>query len=85
MLFMVIERFKKGPDVVRERFATHGRVLPDGVKYISSWITEDARTCYQLMEAENVEGFEPWTQRWRDIVDFEIHRVTTSGEFNGSS
>ena len=82
MLFMVIERFRNGPDPVRARFADRGRMLPEGVKYISSWITEDGETCYQVMEAASAQALQSWIDNWSDRVDFEVHAVMTSEEFN---
>jgi hypothetical protein len=81
MLFLVIERFKDF-DAVRERFAEKGRMMPDNITYVNSWITQDRSTCYQIMEAERVEDLAPWADKWSDIVDFEIVPVMTSAEFN---
>ena len=84
MLYMVIERFKGGdPEPVRQRFAEKGRMLPEGLAYISSWIDVTETTCYQLMETQNVKLFDPWIEKWRDIVDFEVVPVISSSEFNG--
>lgn len=49
--------------------------------FVSSWIGEDGRTCYQLMEATGPEAFESWTAAWADLVDFEIVAVAPSAEF----
>ena len=82
MLFMVIERFRSGPDPVRTRFAGRGRMLPEDVKYISSWITEDGETCYQVMDAASAQALQCWIDKWSDLVDFEVHAVMTSEQFN---
>ncbi len=39
MLFMVIERFRPGraPEVYR-RFRDRGRLAPEGLHYVSSWV-----------------------------------------------
>ena len=78
---MVIEHFTRGTDVVGKRFREQGRMLPDGVTYQTSWITADGSRCYQLMEAPNAAPLAEWTERWSDIVDFEIFEVQTSAEF----
>lgn len=78
---MVIERFKNGdPRPVYERFDQQGRLMPDDIAYIGSWITEDCSTCYQIMEAPSTEHLQPWIDNWSDLVDFEILPVLTSKE-----
>jgi len=82
MLFMVIETFRDGdPGPVGERFRERGRMLPPGVHAHASWIDPAGVRCYQLMEAETRAALEPWTQRWSDLVDFEIVAVVTSQEY----
>ena len=81
MQFMVIERFKGGnPKPVYERFAAKGRMLPAGVEYDSSWITEDGATCYQVMLADDPDQLQDWIERWSDLVDFEVIPVIGSAE-----
>lgn len=79
MLFMVIEHFRPGkaPDVYR-RFHDHGRLAPDGVRYVASWVDVDFRRCFQVMEAEDEGALTEWTDNWKDLVDFEIVPVRTS-------
>ena len=80
---MVIERFKNGdPTPVRERFAQRGRMLPDGLEYVDSWIQTDGAVCYQLMRTNREELFNEWIANWCDLVDFEVIPVVTSQEFN---
>jgi hypothetical protein len=81
MLFMVIEQFKHGHDVVGQRFTRSGRMLPEGVAYHASWIDEAGARCFQIMEAERREALDPWLAAWRDLVDFEVIPVLTSQEF----
>jgi hypothetical protein len=83
MLFMVIEHFKD-PGLVKARFADRGRMLPDDVQYIDSWITTDGLSCYQIMRAATSALLAEWTKHWEDIVDFEIIPVLTSAEFNST-
>ena len=81
MLYMVIERFKEGaaPEIYR-RFREKGRMMPDGLEYVSSWIAADLTICYQLMQTENAELFPRWTDNWKDLMDFEVVPVHTSTE-----
>ncbi len=72
-LYMIIETFRDGPGPVYERFASRGRMLPDNLVYVDSWVeTTEGRTCYQLMRTNNPELFEEWFEHWDDIVDFEV-------------
>ena len=81
MLYLVIERFHDGnPRPVYERFDARGRLAPDGVRYVESWVTADLATCYQVMETEDRALLEQWMDNWRDIIDFEVLEVMTSGE-----
>ena len=79
MLFMVIEHFKPGraADIYR-RFRDRGRMAPDDVRYISSWVDLRFERCYQVMEADNEQRLADWTSNWSDLVDFEIVPVRTS-------
>ena len=81
MLFMVIERFKPGmaPDVYR-RFRERGRMAPDDVKYVVSWVDLTFERCFQVMEAESESRLREWTKNWDDLTDFEIVPVRTSAE-----
>ncbi len=77
MRYMVIERFRQGAEPVYERFNRQGRMMPLGLEYIDSWLTEDRTVCYQLMETKDPELFKAWTDKWDDIVDFEIIPLAT--------
>jgi hypothetical protein len=81
MLYIVIERFKEGatPEIYR-RFRERGRMMPDGLEYVSSWIDLDFRICYQLMRTEDFALFDKWIDNWRDLMQFEIVPVRTSAE-----
>lgn len=81
MLFMIIERFAGGdPRPVYERFAAKGRMAPEGVDYINSWVTPDLKICYQVMESPDRKLLDQWIANWSDIVDFEVIPVITSAE-----
>ena len=81
MFYMVIERFKTpGAVEIYRRARDQGRLLPDGLEYVSSWVDLDFTTCFQLMQTENEQLFESWITRWNDLVDFEIIPVQTSAE-----
>ena len=79
MLFMVIEHFKPGmaPEIYR-RFRERGRMAPDDVKYVASWVDLKFDRCFQVMEAENESRLREWTRNWDDVTDFEIVPVRTS-------
>jgi uncharacterized protein DUF3303 len=81
MLFMIIEHFKGGdPIPVYRRFRDRGRMAPDDVRYVNSWVTSDLSRCYQVMEAPDRARLDEWLQRWSDLVDFEIVPVITSSD-----
>ena len=79
MLFMVIERFKDR-DAVYKRYRERGRMLPEGLKYVDSWVQPDFDRCFQLMECDDPKLFSEWTSHWLDLVEFEIVPVLTSSE-----
>jgi hypothetical protein len=80
-LYMVLERFRNADAApVYRRFRERGRMAPDGLNYISSWVTEDMSTCFQVMETENRALLEDWMSHWSDLVDFEVHPVVSSKE-----
>ena len=80
MLFMVIERYTHGPEPVYERAAEQGRMLPDGLRYVDSWIVDDGALdrCFQLMETDDPSLFDAWIENWRDLGDFEVLPVIKS-------
>ena len=81
MQFVVIEHFRGGDPVpVYRRFRDHGRLTPDGVTYVASWVSQDLTCCYQIMECQDRSLLDAWTARWADIVDFEVIPVMSSAE-----
>ena len=81
MLYMIVEHFRNGDPVpVYERFRARGRLAPEGVRYINSWVTDDLTTCYQVMECEDRKLLDQWLAAWSDLVEFEVKPVITSAE-----
>ena len=79
MLYMVVEHFKDAPAIYR-RLREKGRMMPEGLEYVSSWIDVDLKNCWQLMRAEDESLFQRWIDHWKDLMDFEIVPVCTSAE-----
>jgi hypothetical protein len=80
-LYMVIEHFKHKDAVpVYRRFRDHGRMAPEGLVYLSSWVDHRLERCYQLMETHDRALLDEWIANWSDLVDFEVHPVMTSQE-----
>ncbi len=78
---MVIEHFKKGDArPVYQRFQEKGRLAPVGLNYVSSWVDEELKICFQLMETDDKNLLEEWMSNWNDLVDFEVFPVMTSAE-----
>ena len=79
---MVIEHYTAGARAVYERAAAQGRMLPEGLRYIDSWIVDDDRLdrCFQLMETDDPALFDVWLDNWRDLGEFEVYPVITSAE-----
>ena len=79
MLFMVIEKFKnRNARAVYDRSREKGRMLPEGLKYIDSWVEANFDRCFQLMECDDPRLFQQWVIQWDDLVDFEIAPVVPS-------
>ncbi len=78
---MVVERFKnQDPVPVYRRFRSRGRLAPEGLEYVSSWVDERLECCFQLMETDDRGLLDEWIANWNDIVDFEIYPVISSQE-----
>jgi hypothetical protein len=82
MRYMVVETYTSGPEPVYRRAAERGRMLPDGLRYVDSWVVDDGALdrCFQLMETDDPRLFEPWIAAWSDLASFEIHPVVGSAE-----
>ena len=80
-LFMVVEHFRNGDAAsVYRRFKERGRMAPDGLTYVSSWVEENLATCYQVMETADRSLLDEWMGNWKDLVEFEVHPVISSQE-----
>ncbi len=81
MLYMVIERFRPGRAAeIYRRFRERGRMAPEGLRYVASWVDLRFERCFQVMETESEAVFAQWTAHWDDLADFEIIPVRTSAE-----
>ncbi len=79
MLYMIVETFRDGDArPVYRRFRDEGRLAPEGLTYVSSWVTDDMRRCFQVMECDDPALLERWMSRWRDLTEFEVMPVMTS-------
>ena len=78
---MVIEHFKgRDPRPVYKRFAEKGRMMPDGLKYVNSWIEVGMDRCFQVMETDDPILLQEWIKNWGDLVDFEVVPVVSSAD-----
>ena len=81
MTYMVVEHFRGGDALpVYRRFRERGRLAPEGLRYVASWVTNDFRRCFQIMECEDPRLLAEWTARWEDLVEFEVTPVMSSAE-----
>ena len=71
--YMIVESFTRGnANAVHARFAEQGRMLPQGLEYVDSWLAADQTRCFQLMRTDRPELFERWFACWEDLVEFEV-------------
>ncbi|MGH9313244.1 MAG: DUF3303 domain-containing protein [Vicinamibacterales bacterium] len=78
---MIVERFRNKDAVpVYRRFRERGRLAPDGLRYVSSWVDIRMECCYQVMETDDRGLIDQWIANWSDIVDFEVYPVMTATE-----
>ncbi len=79
MLFMVIERFKdRDAKAVYRRFRAEGRLAPEGLTYVDSWVEANLDRCFQLVECDDPRLLQQWAAAWRDLVEFEFCPVVPS-------
>jgi len=73
MLFMVIERFRnQDAKAIYRRFRDQGRMMPEGLRFVSSFVTADLGRCFQLMETDDVALLQRFVAEWSDLTEFEI-------------
>ena len=78
MQFMVIERFRnQDAKSVYPRFREKGRLLPDGLAFVSSWVEADLHRCFQVMECSDITLLQQWVAEWSDLIEFEIVPVVS--------
>lgn len=81
MVYMIVERYRGGDPVpVYRRFREQGRLAPDGLRYVASWVTKDLGRCFQIMECDDPGLIDQWMSRWEDLVKFEVWPVLPSDE-----
>ena len=81
MHYLIIEHFRGGnPTPIYDRLRAQGRLAPTGLTYVSSWVTKDLKTCYQVMETEERSLLDEWMKNWEDLVEFEVMEVLSSME-----
>jgi len=81
MQFVIIEKYRNGdPAPVYRRFRDRGRLAPNGLRYVASWVTSDLTRCYQVMECDDRRLLDEWMANWDDIVEFEVISAMTSVE-----
>ena len=80
-LYMIVEHFKNQDAVpVYRRFRERGRLAPDGLRYVSSWVDEKLERCYQIMETDDRKLIDEWISNWNDLVEFEVYPVISSAQ-----
>jgi hypothetical protein len=81
MLFMVIERFRdRDAKAVYRRLRDSGRMMPDGLTYVGSWIEANFDRCFQLMECDDARLLQEWLLNWSDLMECEIVPVVPSDQ-----
>jgi hypothetical protein len=80
MLYMIVEDFRNDAPAVYRRFRNEGRLMPDGLTYVSSWVTADYQRCFQVMQCDDRALLEQWMKNWSDLMNFEVIHVIPSAE-----
>jgi hypothetical protein len=81
VLFMIVEHYRDGDAVpVYARFRERGRLAPEGLRYVASWVDEPMQRCFQVMETADRGLIDAWIAEWSDLVDFEVIPVMTSAD-----
>lgn len=70
---MVVENFEPGrKDDIYTRFRAKGRMMPEGLFFVESWLERQGDRCFQLMETDNPVLFDQWIENWKDLASFEV-------------
>lgn len=78
---MVIERYRdRDAKAIYRRFKEKGRMMPEGLKYVGSWIEANFDRCFQVMECDDARLLQQWVVEWQDLIEFEVIPVVTSKE-----
>ena len=78
-MYMVIEHYKDGKGAeVYQRFVERGRMAPEGLRYVDSWVDLSFRRCFQVMECDDAALIQEWILHWQGLAEFEIVPVVTS-------
>lgn len=73
MQFMVVEKFRnQDAKAVYRRLREKGRMMPDGLKFVSSFVAADFSRCFQLMECDDVTLLQKWIASWSDVMEFDV-------------
>jgi uncharacterized protein DUF3303 len=81
MLFMVVERFRnRDAKAVYRLFREKGRGLPEGLRYVDSWVESSLDRCFQLMECDDARLLQQWVLHWENLIEFEFVPVVPSAE-----
>lgn len=81
MKYMIVENFRdRNPVPVYRRFRDKGRLAPEGLVYVASWVADDLSRCFQVMECDDRKLLDQWIAEWDDLIDFEVIPVITSDE-----
>jgi hypothetical protein len=81
MQFMIIERFRnRDPKPIYRRLRDSGRLMPEGLHYISSWIEPNFERCFQVMECDDLQLLQQWIAQWSDLMEFEVVPVLSSAQ-----
>jgi hypothetical protein len=81
LLYMIVEHFKnQDPVPIYRRLRERGRLVPEGLHYLSSWVDEKLERCFQLMETADRKVLDEWIAFWDDLIEFEVYPVISSKE-----
>jgi hypothetical protein len=81
VLYMIVEHFRNDdPIPVYRRFRDRGRLAPEGLQYVASWVDDKLERCFQIMETADRSLIDEWIMNWRDIVEFDVFPVISSHE-----